>query len=550
VNSVAHKANFRASAKYCSIKRKNIMHYPFLIHEFLEKSASESPNKSAIIFQGKHVKYAQINHWSDLFAISLINLGLQRGDRIAILLKNSPEVIISFYGALKAGGIFIIPNNQIKNQKLKHIINNSAAKILITSSDFQGVVDKTIQELNTPIRIIWTDKESLLKDGDSSNSYLFQSLINVSLNQCLAKRELEKTVPRIIDRDCATIIYTSGTTNAPKGVICTHFNVVSAAKSIINYLGNTKEDVILCTLPLSFDYGLYQVIMTLMFGGTIVLDSNFVLIADVVRQIEREMVTGFPIVPMMLTMMLNTIDLSQYNFTSLKYITSTGDSLNTNQINKFRNLYPEVKFFSMYGLTECKRVSFLDPKEIDKRPLSVGKPIPNCEVSILDNYGHPVENGKVGELVVRGSNVMQGYWNDIQLTKSKFQRESVSNEILLYTGDYFNYDNEGFLYFQGRKDDLIKSRGERISPKEIERIIYQINGVLECIVFGEPDSFLGQRIKAVIVKDKNSKLTSSRIFDYCKENLEKCAIPQEIVFVESIPRTPHGKINKSKLAKS
>jgi acyl-coenzyme A synthetase/AMP-(fatty) acid ligase len=324
--------------------------------------------------------------------------------------------------------------------------------------------------------------------------------------------------------------------------------MISAARSIIHYLENTEDDVILNVLPLSFDYGLYQVLMTMMFGGTVVLEKSFLYIHKILERIAQERVTGFPIVPTILAMLLKLQDLKKYDFGSLRYISNTGAALPVEHIRKLRNLFPGVKIFSMFGLTECKRVCYLPPEEIDTRPASVGKAMPNCEVFIFDEAGNEVKPGEIGELVIRGSNVMRGYWNAPELTAKYYRPGRFPGEILLYSGDYFRQDSEGFLYFIGRKDEMIKSKGERLSAKEIENVICEMDGVAETAVIGVPDEILGQAVKAFITIDGSSIISQNDVLKYCKENLEPFAIPKYIEFVEELPKTAHGKIDKKALA--
>jgi long-chain acyl-CoA synthetase len=351
----------------------------------------------------------------------------------------------------------------------------------------------------------------------------------------------------VIDVDLACLIYTSGSTGEPKGVVSTHQNMVSAARSIIQYIGNSEDDIILDVLPLSFDYGLYQVIMAFMFGGTIVLEKSFVYIHRVLERIAEEKVTGFPIVPTIVAMLLKLEKLDKYDLSTLRYMTNTGAALPVEHIRKLRDMFPHVTIISMFGLTECKRVSYLPPEELDKRPSSVGKAMPNCEVSVIDADGNEAQPGEIGELIIRGSNVMQGYWKDPELTAKFYKLGRYPAERILHSGDYFWRDEDGFLYFIGRKDDMIKSKGERISAKEVENTICCMDGVSEVAVIGMPDEILGQAIKAFIVSVPGSDLTEKDVLKYCTENMETYMVPKYIEFVAELPRTAHGKIDKKQL---
>ncbi len=277
-----------------------------------------------------------------------------------------------------------------------------------------------------------------------------------------------------------------------------HSNVDFASSSIMQYLENTEDDVVIDLLPLSFDYGLYQLLMVFKFGGTLILEKGFLFPAHILKRIEQEKVTGFPGVPTLFALLVQ-IDLSAYNLRSIRYLTNTAAALPVNHILQIRNLFPWARLFSMYGLTETKRTLYLPPEELNRRPASVGLAIPGTEVWVEDEEGNRLGPGKIGELVVRGRHVMRGYWNDPEMTALRYHPGPIPGERLCYTGDLFQMDEEGFFFFVARKDDIIKSRGEKVSPLEVERVLYDIDGVIEAAVIGVPDPVLGQAIKAFVV---------------------------------------------------
>jgi acyl-CoA synthetase (AMP-forming)/AMP-acid ligase II len=355
---------------------------------------------------------------------------------------------------------------------------------------------------------------------------------------------------RPLDIDLAALVYTSGTTGTPKGVMCSHRSMISVAKSVIQYLDNRPGDRILNVLPLSFGYGLYQVIMATMFSGTVILERSFMYPSHILERIGQERVTGFPLVPTMAAMWLRIEDMSPYCFDTLRYITSAGAALPSSQTRRLQKLLPHVSIIPMYGLTECKRVTYLRPEDLDARPDSVGKAIPNCAVSLIDDQGKKVGPNQVGELVVRGANVMQGYWGDVELTSRVFRRSLSSHERSVHTGDYFRMDEEGFLYFLGRRDDMINCKGERISPREIENCICGLDAVAEAAVVGVPDEIFGQAIKAYVVIREGQSLQENEVLRICSQSLEAYMIPKFIEFAEKLPRTANGKVNKMQLRKS
>jgi acyl-CoA synthetase (AMP-forming)/AMP-acid ligase II len=320
--------------------------------------------------------------------------------------------------------------------------------------------------------------------------------------------------------------------------------MISAATSITTYLRNQEDDIIIDVLPLSFDYGLYQVLMAFKFGGTVVLEKSFTYPYQIIQKMIQEKVTGFPGVPTIYAILLGLKDLDKLDFSNLRYITNTAAALPPTHIEKLRKTFPHARIYSMYGLTECKRVSYLPPEEIDRHPSSIGRGMPNEEVWVVDENGNRVGPGVVGELVVRGSNVMRGYWGLPEETTRVLKPGKYPGEVILHTGDLFRTDEGGYLYFVGRKDDMIKSKGERISPKEIEQCLCALECVAEAAVIGIPDEILGQAIKAFIRYHDGKNLTEKEVLKHCKVHLEDFMIPQSITFLDSFPKTSSGKIDK------
>lgn len=513
----------------------------FLVHEFFEASAQRFPDKIALICGKDRLSYEKINTSANALAHHLIKWGLKKQDRVVIFLENSVEAVISLYGVLKAGGIFVILNPSMKAGKLRYILHDSGASFLITRDEKEVIVKEALAGLEEPCKVIGIGNGHSFK-GIRSQIFKWEEAIK--------EGKENKTFPEIIDVDLATLIYTSGSTGEPKGVMSTHANMVAAGRSIIRYLKLNTQEIILNVLPLSFDYGLYQLLMAFMVGATLVLENSFLYPVKILETIEREKVTGFPVVPTVISLLLSLRNLEKFNLRSLRFMTNTGAALPVEHIRRIRELFPWVEFYSMYGLTECKRVSFLDPDELDRRPASVGKAIPNCQVFIVDEEGNEVGPGEIGELVIRGSNVMQGYWRAPELTEKTFRPGRYPGERLLYSGDLFKKDEEGFLYFVGRKDDLIKTRGERVSPKEVENVLCSIPGILEAAVVGVPDEILGQAIKAFVVRKYDTEITEKEILKYCSNHLEFYMIPKYIEFRSELPRSPNGKIDKKALMNS
>jgi acyl-CoA synthetase (AMP-forming)/AMP-acid ligase II len=385
--------------------------------------------------------------------------------------------------------------------------------------------------------------------GDKNVEHTVEKTAVIQWETFLGDQQVKKPDVDRIDIDLASIIYTSGSTGEPKGVMMSHLNMTSAADSIITYLKNTEDDIILNVLPLSFDYGLYQILMASKFGGTVVLEKSYAFPYAIIKKIIKENVTGFPGVPTIFAMLLKIKDLESFDFRHLRYFSNTGAVLPVHHISLIRQKFPKVQIYSMYGLTECKRVSYLPPEEIDIRPDSVGKGMPNEDVFIVDENGNRLGCGEIGELVVRGSNLMKGYWKSPEETERRLRPGKYPGEKVLYTGDLFRVDEEGYLYFVSRKDDMIKTRGERVSPKEIEDVLHDMDGVYEAAIIPLPDELLGSVIKAFLVTDPLKNITEKDVIQFCSQNLETFMVPKYVEFVKEFSKTSSGKIDKKQLYK-
>jgi len=514
-----------------------------LVNNFLEDSARIHPDKTALIATQRSYSYREIDAMSDALAASLASRGLKKGDRVAVLLDNSVEAVVSIFGILKAAGVFLMVNPSTKAEKLAYILNNCRASVLIAPAARLETLSGAIGSVPS-LRTVYAGgdlKRGVCEAGGAAVQVL--SLPGVLSEEAPAPPR--PLAGRPIDADLATIIYTSGSTGSPKGVMMTHLNMVTAADSITVYLENTDKDVILSTLPLSFDYGLYQVLMAFKLSATVVLENSFSYPYKVLNLIKAHRVTGFPIVPTISAILGQMESLNGQGFESLRYITNTADALPKSHIERLRKIFPMARIYSMYGLTECKRVSYLHPDEIDRRPGSVGKAMPNTEAFIVNEKGERVPPDVVGELVVRGSHVMRGYWEMDEETAKVLRPGLFPGDRLLYTGDLFKADGDGYLYFVARKDKIIKSRGEKVSPAEVEDALYGIEDVVEALVTGEPDPVLGQAIKAFVVLKPSSTMTEKNILTYCSRHLEDYMVPKRVEFVKELPKTASGKIRKT-----
>ncbi len=509
-----------------------------LLHEPWYTNVLIRPDKVAIKCDGQTVTYRQLHDRAIRLACHLTAHGLKKGDRVAIWMDNSIEACISIYAALLAGGVFVAINPGSKADKLIFILNDCQARFLLTQADRHSNFAGLLQQAPGLVELI-------LEPAWTTNHPQFASWTDVTTGS-----PGETTLPAVIDVDLAAFIYTSGSTGNPKGVMMTHHNMHSAARSIISYLENTPDDVVINVLPLSFDYGLYQFLMVMTFGGTLVLEKDFTYPAMLVQRLLQEHVSGFPGVPTVFGMLFKYRTMASMKFPNLRYISNTGAALPEEFIQRLRTLFPGVRIYSMYGLTECKRVAFLPPDEIARKPNSVGHAMPNTEVYIVDEDDQPVGPNQIGELIVRGSNVMQGYWNLPEETDRVLCRGRHPYERALRTGDLFKTDQDGYLYYIGRKDDIIKSRVEKVSPKEVENVLYRMEGIEEAVVFGEADTLLGQTVRAVVKRGLSCTLTDKEIIRFCSAHLESFCVPKTVTFVEEMPKNANGKIDKKQMIAS
>lgn len=507
-----------------------------LLHHDLESAAARVPDKAALVCGDTTYSYAEVNRRADVVARALQAAGVERGDRVALFLENGVEFVAGAYGALKIGAVFMPVNPLTKGDKLAYMLSDARASALLTTDTLRSVWAEAAPTAPS-LRAVFVAGESAAGDA--------------RVRPWPASDGSSDGTPGMagtIDQDLASIIYTSGSTGFPKGVMLTHLNMVSACRSVSDYLGMRESDVVLCALPLAFDYGLYQVLMCFRFGATVVLERNFAFPVKALERLERCRATVFPGVPTMFAMLLAMKDLARFDLSALRMITNTAAALSESNIRELRSLFPQATLFSMYGLTECKRVTYLPPEQLDIRPTSVGRGMPNEEVWLVDEEGRRLPNGSTGELVIRGSNVMRGYWEKPAETAQRLKPGPIPGEMILYSGDLFRTDGEGWLYFVARKDDIIKSRGEKVSPREVENVISAMDGVLEVAVVGVPDEILGQAIKAFVTLRPGATLAERDVIRYCLTKLEGFMVPKFVAFVDALPKTDTGKVKKTGLA--
>jgi len=497
----------------------------------LHRNAAETPDHLAIWTSTRSLSYREFKNLAQRFACGLLASGIKHGDRIAIALPNGVEATIAIYGILLAGGAFVPLNPSIKTDKLAVILANCSASALISTASFADML-APVMAAQPNLRVILTGNDV---PGDM-----------LSFERLLEKDGVTGKPP--LEVDLAAIIYTSGSTGMPKGVTMTHHNMVFASASISAYLQMTADDRILSVLPLSFDYGLYQLLLCVHVGASLFLEPGIRFPGTLVSRITTHRITGLPGVPTLFQVLLSLPSLGEHDWSALRFITNTGAALHRSTIQGLRTLLPNANLYAMYGQTECKRVCYLPPAEIDRKPGSVGIAIPGTEVWIEDDTGHKVAPGEVGQLMVRGPHVMQGYWNDPERSAKRLRVGHWPWERTLATGDLFRQDAEGFLYFMGRSDEIIKSRGEKVSPREVEHVLLEAPGVLDAAVVGVPHDVLGDAVWAHVSPHPGILLNPRDLQLFCQARLESHLVPFKIVIHEQLPKTPNGKIDKRALA--
>ena len=503
--------------------------------EHLRARGRERPGHVALVCGERRVSYGELADAAERFAAALASdCGFGNGERCVLFLENRPETAIGLFGTLRAGGIFSVINPTTKADKLAYVLNNCEAAVLVTQTSLLPAARAAAAQAPSVRRIVVVDDAEPAADETRWDDFLSTA---ATLD----------TAPRGIDIDLAMLVYTSGSTGQPKGVMMTHKNIEHAATSITTYLRMAPDDVVLSVLPLAFDYGLYQLLMCVKLGATLVLEKSFAFPQKVLPLLAGERVTGFPLVPTMAAMIVQLRSFKPEWAASVKFITNTAAALPPAHILRLREIFPNARVYSMYGMTESKRCTWLPPEELDRRPDSVGVAIPFTEAWVADDDGRPLPPETVGELVVRGGHVMQGYWRNPEATDKALKPGRYPWEKVLHTGDLFRMDAEGFLYFVGRKDDIIKSRGEKVSPKEVENVLYALPGIREAAVVGVPDEILGRALKAILVVEEGAAIAPRDVVAHCAARLEEFMVPRLVEFRDALPKTNTGKIRRAAL---
>lgn len=514
-----------------------------LLHQLVERTAASQPALTAVLYKDEALDYGSLWHHTEMAARAFAAFGLKRGERLAVYLEKRLETVIAMFGTAAAGAVFVPVNPILKPHQVGYILRDCNVRILVTSSQRAAELAAEVATCPDLALIVLVDQ------GDASS---------LSARTAICDWQQVMSAPgagkpsRVIDTDMAAILYTSGSTGSPKGVVLSHRNMVAGAKSVSQYLGHTADDRILSVLPLSFDAGLSQLTTTFAVGASVVL-LNYLLPRDVIHACANQKITGLTGVPP-LWIQLAELEWSEAASRTIRYFANTGGHMPRAILDRLRAAMPRAKPFLMYGLTEAFRSTYLDPAEIDRRPDSIGKAIPNAEILVVRPDGCLCEPDEPGELVHRGALVSMGYWNDPDRTAERFRPAPCQPpgiclpEIAVWSGDFVRRDAEGFLYFIGRHDEMIKTSGYRVSPTEIEEIIYAAGLVGVVAAVGVPHSRLGQGIVVVVTPPPGGRLDETALLAECRRRMPQYMVPLLVVERATLPRNPNGKIDRKSLA--
>jgi len=496
-----------------------------LLHRPLERSALRLPEKEAIKHNDRVISYKELVSGARAAAAALAGIaGTKRGDRVALFMEKSIEQALWIFATSMADRVFVLVSDQLKDNQIEHILRDCAVSVLVYSERCA---------------------EAALRVAGA---------LGVTTLDASARKDASSLVPsRAISDDIATIIYTSGSTGLPKGIVITHRNLLDGIDSVSEYLGIREDDRLLGLLPFNFDYGLNQLTSALAAGASIVLHQFFVP-GPMLRLVAQERVTALAAIPTVWAAVFNpkltNLDkiLSESDYSSLRYITNSGGKIPVPTVRRIRETFPHARLFLMYGLTEAFRSTYLDPAEVDARPDSMGKAIPGVQVEVVRDDGTMCSPEEPGELIHRGALIARGYWNNPEKTAAVYRPNPLLPpdnrflETVVYSGDLVRKDADGFCYYVGRKDNMIKISGYRVSPTEVEELLASSGLVAESVAFGVPDDELGYRIRAVVVF-KGAEDTGALI-EHCKKNAPSYLVPGELYPAASFPKTASGKLDR------
>lgn len=520
-----------------------------LLHDLPAVAAARCPDAPALTDGSTTLAYAVLHGKIEGFAAGLMHLGLQRADRVGIWLEKRTETVIASFGAPAAGGVFVPMNPLLKPEQVVYIAQDCNVRVLITSPERLALLAPVLAGVETAC----PDLRHVVLTAPAPAGLALPPGIAVHDWAALLDAPAHPG-HRVIDTDIAAILYTSGSTGRPKGVVLSHRNMVAGAKGVASYLGNHAGDTLLAALPLSFDAGFSQLTTAFHAGARVVL-LNYLMPRDVLKAMAKEKVTGLTAVPPLYIQLCQQAwpdEVGQH----LRYFANTGGRMPRETLDALRARVPRAQPYLMYGLTEAFRSTYLPPEEVDRRPDSIGRAIPNAEILVLREDGTECAPDEPGELVHRGALVGQGYWNDPAKTAERYKLLPgrlgglTLPEYAVFSGDTVRRDAEGFLYFVGRRDEMMKTSGYRVSPTEVEEILYATKLVGECVAFGVDHATLGQAIQVIATPPSGAEsLDVDALMAQCRVHMPAYMVPAGITPATGpLPRNPNGKIDRKLLS--
>lgn len=506
------------------------------LHDLLAEAAGRSGDAPALTFRDETRTYSEL--WRDVRAAGA-GLGVARGERVAVYLDKRIETVTAIFATSAAGGVFVPVNPVLRARQVAYILADCDVRVLVTTPERLEALREELEQVKSLERVI-------LVGGPATTTAEARWAVS-SWDELPTAGELPPGPA--LDVDMAAILYTSGSTGKPKGVVLSHRNLLTGAESVSTYLRMTADDVVLSALPLSFDAGFSQLTTSFAVGAHVVL-VNYLLPRDVVKLCTKHGVTGLTCVPPLWIQLVEQ-EWPAETGRKLRYFANTGGRMPKTTLDRLRAVFPEALPFLMYGLTEAFRSTYLDPAEVDRRPDSIGKAIPNAEILVLRPDGTETDPGEEGELVHRGALVAMGYWNDPKRTAERFKplpggEGALHTELAVFSGDSVVRDEDGFLYFVGRADEMIKTSGYRVSPTEVEEVAYATGLVRDAVALGVADPQLGQKI-VLIVAPGGDELDPAALKAALKKELPLYMVPKDVVVRPELPRSPNGKFDRNLL---